>query len=224
MRAMILAAGRGERMRPLTDTLPKPLLEVGDKPLIVWHLERLAAIGVTDIAVNLCWLGEKIRARLGDGNQWGVRLHYSLEPPGALETGGGIFRALPMLGDEPFIVVNGDIFCDFDPSQLKLSPQDVACLVMVPNPSHNRAGDFVLRDGRLVDEGGEGLTFSGIAMYRKSLFDGCEDGVFPLAPLLRSAIARGRVAALLHTGLWRDVGTPQRLSELDVWIRERPDG
>ncbi len=224
MRAMILAAGRGERMRPLTDTVPKPLLEAGGKPLIVWHLERLAAIGVTDIVINLCWLGEKIRARLGDGDQWGVRLHYSPEPPGALETGGGIFRALPKLGDEPFIAVNGDVFCDFDVSRLALEAQDVACLVMVPNPPHNRTGDFVLRDGRLRDGVSAGLTFSGIAMYRATLFDGCSDGVFPLAPLLRAAIGENRVAGQLHGGLWRDVGTPQRLAELDAYLRQAPAG
>jgi len=224
MRAMILAAGRGERMRPLTDTVPKPLLEVGGKPLIVWHLERLAAVGVSDVVINLCWLGEKIRARLGDGRQWGLRLHYSPEPPGALETGGGIFRALAKLGDEPFVVVNGDIFCDFDISLLTLGPDDVACLVMVPNPSHNRAGDFALCDGRLRDDAGEGLTFSGIAMYRAALFDGCEEGVFPLAPLLRDAMAESRVGGLLHSGLWRDVGTPQRLAELDAYLRQRPVG
>jgi MurNAc alpha-1-phosphate uridylyltransferase len=221
---MILAAGRGERMRPLTDRVPKPLLEVAGKPLIAYHLERLAAARVTDIVVNVSWLGEMVRTRLGDGRRWGVRLHYSEEPPGALETGGGIFRALPALGGDPFVVVNGDVFTDFEFSRLELKPADQACLVMVPNPPHNPGGDFSLGNGRVGENDVSRLTFSGIAMYRPSLFDGCEDGVFPLAPILRRAIVSGRVAGLLHRGIWRDVGTPERLAELDDYVSKRSAG
>ncbi len=224
MRAMILAAGRGERMRPLTDRVPKPLLEVGGKPLISYHLERLAAACVTDIVVNVSWLGEMVRTRLGDGSRWGVRLHYSEEPAGALETGGGIFRALPTLGGDPFVVVNGDVFTDFEFSRLDLKAEDQACLVMVPNPPHNPGGDFSLCNGRVGVDDDSRLTFSGIAMYRPSLFDGCQDGVFPLAPILRRAIVSGRVAGLLHQGIWRDVGTPGRLAELDDYVSKRSAG
>ncbi len=206
-------------MRPLTDTVPKPLLEVGGKALIVHHIEHLAAAGVGDIVINISWLGELIRDRLGDGSRWGVRLHYSEEPPGALETGGGIFRALGLLGEGPFAVVNGDVFTDFDVSRLRLAATDLGCLVMVPNPEHNQCGDFSLRDGRVGIAADDGYTFSGIAMYRASLFDGCRDGVFPLAPLLRDAIAAGCISGVLHTGLWRDVGTPARLAALDDYVR-----
>jgi MurNAc alpha-1-phosphate uridylyltransferase len=214
--AMILAAGRGERMRPLTDRTPKPLLEVGGRPLIVWHIERLAAAGIRDLVVNHAHLGALIEAALGDGARWGVRIRYSAEGEGrALETGGGIFRALPLLGDRPFIVVNGDVWSDFDPAGLALPAHDLARLVLVDNPPHHPQGDFHLARDRLHADGEPRLTFAGIGAYSPELFAGCQPGAFPLAPLLREAMAAGRVGGLHHRGRWVDVGTPQRLAELD---------
>jgi MurNAc alpha-1-phosphate uridylyltransferase len=222
MRAMILAAGRGERMRPLTDETPKPLLTVGGKPLIAYHLERLAAAGVAEVVINIAWRGAQIRAALGDGGRFGLRIVYSDEGATALETGGGIFRALPWLGSEPFLVVNGDIYSDFDPGRLVLAPGDLAELVLVPNPAHNPEGDFALEEGRVHLAATGRYTFSGIAMYRAELFAGCEDGVFPLAPLLTRAIRAGRVSGQLHRGGWEDVGTPERLRALDLRLRHAP--
>jgi MurNAc alpha-1-phosphate uridylyltransferase len=218
---MILAAGRGERMRPLTLSRPKPLLEAGGAPLIVHHLRSLAAAGCRDVVVNVSWLGDQIRAALGDGSRYGVRLAYSDEYPEPLETGGGIFRALPLLGDDPFLVVNGDVWTDFDCSALhgRLAAGDDAHLVLVPNPPHNANGDFVLDGDRIVPDGGERRTFSGIGVYRSRLFAGCSDGAFKLAPLLRSAVAAGRVSGELHSGAWLDIGTPERLAELDARLR-----
>jgi len=215
---MILAAGRGERMRPLTLSRPKPLLEVGGAPLIVHHLHALAADGFEEVVVNLSWLGGQIREALGDGSRHGVRLHYSDEGPEPLETGGGIFRALPLLGAGPFLVLNGDIWSDFPFARLRdrLAPGDLAHLVLVPNPAHNPAGDFVLQRGRVVEAAGERLTFAGLGAYRSDLFAGCRDGVFKLAPLLRAAAAAGRVSGEVHRGAWLDIGTPQRLAELDA--------
>lgn len=210
---MILAAGRGERMRPLTDHTPKPLLTVGGRPLIVWHLERLAALGVRNVVINHAHLGTQIEQALGDGSAWGVAIRYSPEEQ-ALETGGGIFRALPLLGDRPFLVLNGDIWCDADPGVLRLATADLATLLMVDNPAHHPNGDFHLRDGRLAAAGGPRLTFSGIGLYAPALFDGCAPGAFPLAPLLRAAMADGRVGGIQHAGQWTDVGTPERLAAL----------
>ena len=223
MRAMILAAGRGERMRPLTLARPKPLLEAGGAPLIVHHLRALQAAGFDDVVVNLSWLGDQIRAGLGDGGRYGVRLHYSDEGPEPLETGGGIFRALPLLGAGPFLVLNGDVWTDFDWSRLRdrLAPRDLAHLVLVPNPAHNEKGDFVLAGGRIVEKPGERLTFSGVGVYRAELFDGCRDGIFKLAPLLRAAAREGRVSGELHPGAWLDIGTPERLSHLDELLNRR---
>jgi MurNAc alpha-1-phosphate uridylyltransferase len=222
MKAMILAAGRGERMRPLTLARPKPLLDVGGQPLIEHHLRALAAAGCTQVIVNLSWLGEQIRAALGDGSRFGVEIRYSDEGPQPLETGGGIFRALPLLGSAPFLVLNGDVWSDYPYAQLHDRPGtgDLAHLVLVPNPSHNPHGDFVLEDGRML-EGlpGEPFTFSGIGVYRPELFDGCRDGVFKLAPLLRAAARAGRVSAELYRGDWLDIGTPERLAELDHRLR-----
>lgn len=218
---MILAAGRGERMRPLTDNCPKPLLCVTGKPLIVWHLERLAKAGYRDVVINHAHLGEQIEALLGDGDAWGVRISYSPEPPGALETAGGIAQALSLLGEEPFLVINGDIFCDWNPAQASLADDALAHLVLVPNPEHHPEGDFVL-DGTKVGAGGTAprLTFSGIGIYRPALFAGIAAGqVAKLAPLLREAMARGQVSGELHRGRWTDVGTPQRLAELDTELR-----
>ena len=220
---MILAAGRGERMRPLTLATPKPLLEAGGAPLIVHHLRSLRDAGFVDVVVNLSWLGAQIEAALGDGSRYGVRLHYSDEGPEPLETGGGIFRALPLLGDGPFLVLNGDVWTDFDWSRLRerLAPHDLAHLVLVPNPQHNEKGDFVLEQGRIVETAGERLTFSGVGVYRADLFHGCTDGAFKLAPLLRAAARAGRVSGELHGGQWLDIGTPERLAQLDSLLRAR---
>ncbi len=223
---MILAAGRGERMRPLTDLTPKPLLPVAGKPLIVWHLERLARAGFRAIVINHAHLGDQIEAMLGDGAAWGLRIEYSAEPQGALETAGGIANALPLLGahldDEPFLVVNGDIFCDWDFARARNAlPDDaLAHLVLVPNPPQHPAGDFTL-DGATVGRGeADRLTFSGIGVYRPALFAGIERGQpAKLAPLLVEAIAAGRIRGERHAGRWEDVGTPQRLAALDAEIR-----
>lgn len=212
--AMILAAGRGERMRPLTDQTPKPLLVAGGRPLIVHHLERLAAAGYEQVVINHAHLGDRIEAALGDGARWGLRIVYSAEGT-ALETGGGIFRALPLLGAESFLVVNGDIWTDVDFAHLALSPGDLAHLVLVDNPPHHPAGDFALSDGRVLADGGPRLTFSGIGIYHPALFADRTGGAFPLAPLLRSAMGRDRVSGEHHRGRWLDIGTPARLQALD---------
>jgi MurNAc alpha-1-phosphate uridylyltransferase len=223
MRAMILAAGRGERMRPLTDTVPKPLLPAGGKPLIVWHIERLAAAGLRDIVINHAWLGANIERELGDGARWGVRIRYSPEAPQALETAGGIRQALPLLGDEPFLVVNGDIWCDWDPIQAPARARELAglaWLLLVDNPAHHPGGDFHLDAQGKVRDAEPRLTFSGIGIYRPELFGGLPAGEpARLAPLLRAAMERGQVAGVHHTGRWTDVGTPQRLAELDASLQ-----
>lgn len=231
MRAMILAAGRGERMRPLTDTCPKPLLPVGGVSLIGWHLRRLAAAGLTDVVVNHAWLGERLEAALGDGRDWGVRIRWSPERE-ALETAGGIARALPLLGDAPFLVINGDIWCDWDVGRartiaVRLDATGVlASCVLVDNPSHHPRGDFVLDGGWLrnpTHDDEPALTFSGIGVYRPALFASVARGErAPLAPLLRAAAASGRASAERHAGRWTDVGTPQRLAELDAELTRTP--
>ncbi|WP_332671424.1 N-acetylmuramate alpha-1-phosphate uridylyltransferase MurU [Aromatoleum sp.] len=222
---MILAAGRGERMRPLTDACPKPLLAAGGKPLIVWHIERLRDAGFDEIVINHAHLGAMIEAALGDGRQFGAHLRYSAEAD-ALETAGGIRQALPLLGDAPFLVVNGDVFCDIDVAALRhtgesLAPAgDLALLAMVANPPHHPAGDFRLDAGRLARDGGPRLTFSGLGVYHPSLFAEIAPGAkAPLAPLLRTAMDAGKVGGVLHTGYWLDVGTPARLAELDRRLR-----
>ena len=212
---MILAAGRGERMRPLTDHTPKPLLEVGGKPLIEYHLEALARAGFHQVVVNHAHLGLVIESALGDGSRWGLRICYSPEPAGALETGGGIFNALGLLGEGPFLVVNGDVWCDYEFTGCGLDRGDLAHLVLVDNPPHHAAGDFGLDRGRIIDGGGQRLTFSGIGVYRPELVQGAAGGAFPLAPLLRRAIAEKRVSGEHYRGGWVDVGTPDRLHELD---------
>lgn len=215
MKAMILAAGRGERMRPLTDHTPKPLLKVGGKPLIVWHIERLAAAGFKDVVINHAHLGEQIENALGDGSQWGVRIQYSPEKI-ALETAGGIANAMPLLGDAPFLVVNGDVFADIDFGALKLVSPDVAHLVMVDNPPQHAAGDFALSSGKLGVDGTEKLTFSGVGVYQPKLFAGiARDEAAKLAPLLKAAMAQGLVSGSHHQGAWHDIGTPERLQVLD---------
>ena len=213
-RAMVLAAGRGERMRPLTDQVPKPLLPVRGKPLIVHHLERLASCGVRDVVINVSWLGDRIRAALGDGAAFGVSIHYSEEGARALETGGGILRALPWLGSEPFLVVNGDVFTDFDFAALSIAPEAWAHLLLVPNPVQHPRGDFALEDGQVVETGATRWTYSGIGLYRAQLFDGCQPGRFPLLPLFRRAMAAGRLSGQIYHGSWSDVGTVERLAAL----------
>jgi MurNAc alpha-1-phosphate uridylyltransferase len=214
---MILAAGRGERMRPLTDDTPKPLLLVAGKSLIVWQIERLAQAGISRIVINHAHLGGQIEAALGDGSRWGVGIRYSAEGEGrALETGGGIFNALPLLGSAPFVVVNGDVWNDVDPGRLRLGRGDLAHLVMVDNPPHHPDGDFHLTAaGRLRRSGKPRLTYSGIGVYAPDLFAACRPGPFPLAPLLRDAMTRDRVGGEFHAGQWVDVGTPQRLSDIE---------
>jgi MurNAc alpha-1-phosphate uridylyltransferase len=213
---MILAAGRGERMRPLTDEIPKPLLPVAGKPLIEHQIERVAAAGFRQVVINHAWLGEKIESTLGDGSRWNLTIRYSSEGV-ALETGGGIHRALPLLSD-PFLVINGDIWSDVDYTSLGIAESDLAYLVMVENPVHNSAGDFCLDDGRLSTVGEQLQTYSGIGIYRHALFAGCEPGKFPLAPLLRDAMARGQVGGVNHAGTWIDVGTPERLAQVDALL------
>ena len=223
MKAMILAAGRGERMRPLTDHTPKPLLAVGGKPLIAWHLERLARAGLDEVVINHAWLGERIVQALGDGSRWGTRIHYSAEGQ-ALETAGGIVQALPLLGTEPFLVINGDIWCDWDPALAQAALRDMdqaqagAWLLLADNPPQHPEGDFaLLPDGRAASDGDARLTFAGIGVYRPELFTGLVPGqAAALAPLLRQAMARGAVLASRHAGHWVDVGTPQRLQALDA--------
>jgi len=218
MRAMVLAAGRGERMRPLTDMCPKPLLRVAGSSLIEYHLHGLARAGVREVVINLSWLGGQIREALGDGSIFGLFLQYSQEPHPALETGGGVFRALPLLGEQPFLLVNADIYCPFDFSRLALEGGDLAQLVLVPNPEHNAGGDFALERGRVRSDGGEKLTFSGISLLHPDLFAACTHGAFPLAPLLRAAMSTDRVSGILHTQVWSDVGTAERLSSLELLL------
>jgi len=229
MKAMILAAGRGERMRPLTDERPKPLLDVSGRSLLEWHLAALARAGIRDVVINHAWLGERIVEVLGDGHRHGVRIQYSAESEGALETAGGIIQALTMLGSDPFLVINGDIWTDFDFSRLPvLDEQALGSLVLVPNPSQHPRGDFSLieRDGigfdilvdplRLEAENAPPrYTFSGIAVYRPEFFAGFPSGRRPLLPLLQAAAASGRLRGRLYQGLWFDIGTPERLRELD---------
>lgn len=231
MRVMILAAGRGERMRPLTDHTPKPLLQAGGKPLIVWHIERLVSAGITDLVINHAHLGMQIEQALGDGSRFGARILYSDEGT-ALETAGGIANALHLLGEQAFAVVNGDVYCDYDFTHLPhsaaalSSSADTAHLVLVDNPEHNLKGDFGLQKGRVLTLPPspfplpDSLTFSGIGLYKPHLFANIARGSkAPLAPLLREQIALGRVSGEHHRGVWVDVGTPQRLQELDLQLR-----
>lgn len=237
MKAMILAAGRGERMRPLTDSLPKPLLSVGGKPLIVWHLERLAAAGFQDIIINHAWLGQKIEAVLADGSRWGLRIHYSPEAPGGLETAGGIATALPLLGSDPFLVINGDIWCDWNPAHAPALAQQIleqkanAWLLLADNPAHHANGDFWLAatDNAVAPVSDTGpasitrYTFTGIGIYQPRLFSQTQAHTrAALAPLLRAAMRAGQVIGQRHTGRWIDVGTPQRLEDLNQELSGLP--
>jgi MurNAc alpha-1-phosphate uridylyltransferase len=233
MKALIFAAGLGERMRPLTDTTPKPLLVVGGKPLVEWHLEKLAAIGIEDVVINTSWLADQFPPALGDGERWGLRIRYSYEGPTPLETGGGMWNALPLLGDahgsnEAFLLVNGDIWTDFDFARLPREPDGLAHLVMVDRPAHATHGDFALdADGLVRADGDHRLTYAGLGVYRPQLLDGWDrvvnasdvaDGKpkFQLAPILRAHMGDGLIRGEHHRGRWTDVGTPQRLAQLDA--------
>ena len=222
MKALILAAGRGERMRPLTDRIPKPLLQAGGRALIEHIIQALVYAGLRELVVNHAWRGAAIEEALGDGRRYGVRIVYSPEPEGALETGGGIVQALPLLG-ETFLVVNGDIWTDFPFRRLAdLAPAGLAHLVLVDNPAHHADGDFVLEGGRVCMQGGPRLTFAGIGVYRAAFFAGRAPGRFALAPLLRAAMERGQVSGEHHRGRWFDVGTPERLARLDAALTAGP--
>ena len=215
MIAMILAAGRGERLRPLTETTPKALVEVRGRSLLERHLDRLAAAGIETVVINLGWLGDRIAERVGSGHAYGLNVIFSPEGDNILETGGGIHRALPLLGPDPFLVMNADIYTDMPLPPAALDDGDMGRLVLVPRPAHKVRGDFDLRDGRIVETDDPAYTFSGVAIYRPALFAGCEPGRFPLAPMLRAAARDGRMAGTLYEGLWEDVGTPERLADLN---------
>ncbi len=210
-------------MRPLTDAMPKPLLPAGGKPLIQYHVESLAAAGIREIVINLAWKGAMLREALGDGARFGVRLHYTDEGDEALETGGGVLNALPLLGNEPFVVVSGDVWTKFPFGSLRerLAADDLAHLVLVPNPSFNARGDFSLHADRIGDEG-ERLTYANIGLFRPAFFDGCTWGRFPIAPLMRKWAREGRVSGELYLGPWQNVGTPTQLSELNHALASRP--
>jgi N-acetyl-alpha-D-muramate 1-phosphate uridylyltransferase len=214
MRALILAAGRGERMRPLTDNIPKPLLEVNSKPLIQYHVESLARTGITTIVINHALFGMQIERCLGDGGRFGVNISYSPEGDTPLETGGGVFKALTLLGSNPFIVVNADIWTDFPYHTLPSAPGGLAHLVLVPNPPYHPDGDFSLKGSQVGMDGPPFYTFSGIAVYRPELFTDCLGGAFPLAPLLRTTAVKQEVTGELYDGNWMDIGSPERLEEL----------
>jgi MurNAc alpha-1-phosphate uridylyltransferase len=218
VKAVVLAAGRGVRLKPLTDATPKPLIEVRGKPLMVHHLERLRDAGLTQIHINTSWLAEKLQSYLGDGSRYGVHIHYSYEGPEPLETGGGLFKMLPAIGRDPFLVVNGDVFTDFPFENLKhsLKPDFLAHLVMVANPMHHPKGDFHLSPaGHLRMEGEPKLTYSGIGVYRADFFKGCDAGKFPLLPLFKEAMCSEALSGEHFSGLWSDVGTPESLDRLN---------
>ncbi len=212
MRAMILAAGRGERLRPMTDSVPKALVEVRGESLLERHLDNLAAGGITDVVINLGWLGKVIRERVGSGADYGVTVEYSDEGDDILETGGGIHKALPLLGNEPFLVVNADIYTDMPVPAIELADDADAHLVLVKSPAYRDGGDFGLDVARVTNDPVH--TFSGVSVYRPSFFQGCEAGRFSVVPLLREAADEGRVQGSLYNGFWADVGTPERLAAL----------
>ena len=220
MKAMILAAGKGERLRPLTLHTPKPLVQAGGVPLIEYHIRALVDAGFSELVINHAWLGEQIEAHLGDGSRLGVQICYSPEGE-PLETGGGIHRALPLLGDEPFVVVNGDIWTDYPFERLRRPLTGLAHLVLVNNPAHHPVGDFTLVDGMIRDDLSAALTYSGIAVLNPRLFDGSVAGAFKLAPLLRRAMASGQVSGEHFDGRWIDVGTHERLAEVEHMLEAR---
>jgi len=223
MKAMILAAGRGERLRPITDRLPKPLLQVGGKPLLAWHLERLAAAGIREVVINVSHFADLIVSNVGDGASFGLSIRYSREAE-PLETAGGIAHARAQLGEAPFLLVNGDVYCEVDFSGLRREPlgAGLAHLVLVPNPPHHPQGDFTLEAGRVGNGAGARYTYAGIALMTPAMVDGIDPGSrAPLAPLLRAAAERGLVTGGLHQGIWQDVGTVERLAALDALLAER---
>lgn len=220
MHAIILAAGRGERMRPLTDAMPKPLLHINGKPLIQYHVENLVRAGISQIVINHGVYGEQIEKYLGDGGRFRANLVYSAEGNAPLETGGGIYRALPLLGEDPFLALNADIWTDYPFESLPSDPPGLAHLVLVANPAHNPAGDFAIKDDCLANTGTRLFTFSGIGVYRKELFQGQVDGVFPLTPLIRKAADKHQATGEMYSGTWLDIGTPERLNKLRQQIKE----
>jgi len=215
MIAMILAAGRGERLRPLTETTPKALVEVRGRSLLERHLDRLAAAGIDTVVINLGWLDDLIAGRIGSGQAYGLTVIYSPEGDDILETGGGIHRALPLLGPDPFLVVNADIYTDVPLPPAGLADTDLGHLVLVPRPAHKERGDFDLRDGRICESDDAAYTFTGVAVYRPEFFARCEPGRFPLAPMLKAAARAGQLAGSVYEGTWEDVGTPERLADLN---------
>ena len=222
MKAMILAAGLGNRMRPLTDHTPKPLLEVAGKPLIVYHIEKLAKAGFSEIIINIAHLGFMIPETLGDGSKWGIKISYSDEQEeGALESAGGIVKALPLLGDRPFLVVNGDVWCDYEFDAKFDLHNDLVHLILVDNPDHNTKGDFALEGERVINDGEVKYTFSGIGYYSPKLFESLAYGTAPLAPLLRKAMILGKVSGTHYRGEWRDIGTPERLDKISQQQKEK---
>ncbi len=221
MKALILAAGKGERMRPLTDHTPKPLLRAGSASLIEHCIHALARAGFHDLVINHAAHGALVETALGDGSRYNVRIRYAAEGAEPLETGGGIFNALPLLGEEPFAVVNADIWSDYPLERLPRAPDGLAHLVLVDNPLHHPQGDFALQEGRVRAEGEGKLTYSGIGVYRPKLFEGCQPGKFPLAPLLRKAMVAGQVTGEYYSGAWFDIGTPERLAALDDYLKSR---
>ncbi|MDP1708046.1 MAG: nucleotidyltransferase family protein [Gammaproteobacteria bacterium] len=220
MKAMILAAGQGTRMRPLTDHTPKPLLQAGGQMLIEYHIKALVGAGIRELVINHARFGRSIEQALGDGARYGALIHYSAEGEQPLETGGGIYHALPLLGEAPFVVVNADIWTDYPLTRLPDVLTGLAHLVLVDNPPHHAAGDFTLCDGRVIDDAGSRLTYSGIGVYHPRLFAGCEPGAFPLAPLLREAVRDNAVSGEYYPGRWLDIGTPDRLHLLDQQLRQ----
>ncbi len=220
MKVMLLAAGRGERMQPLTDEVPKPLLTVGGKPLIVHLVEALVAEGFRELVINHAWHGAMIEQRLGDGREFSASIEYSAEGDRALETGGGIRHALPLLGSDPFVAVNADIWTDFPFNSLPEALESLAHLVLVDNPAHHPNGDFTLAGSRVGDGEDHRLTFSGIGVYRPELFAKLPEACFPLAPILFDACGEGRLSGVHYTGEWWDVGTPERLELLDLRLRQ----
>ncbi|WP_312710561.1 N-acetylmuramate alpha-1-phosphate uridylyltransferase MurU [Stenotrophomonas sp.] len=236
MKALVFCAGKGERMRPLTLHTPKPLLVAGGKPLVVWHLERLAAAGIDEVVINTSWLGDRFAPALGDGARWGLRLHLVDEGPIPLETGGGILNALPVLGDGPFLVVNGDVWTDVDFATLPVQPHGDAHLVLVDNPVQHPRGDFILHDDGTVGDVGDAprLTYAGVGVFRPGIVQGWREVIggtdgaaatppqFGLAPLMRHSMGDGRVTGQHHRGRWTDVGTPERLAALDAALRRQP--
>ena len=212
---MILAAGRGERLRPITEEIPKALVEVQGRTLLERHLDNIRAAGIETVIINLGWLGERIAELVGSGQSYGLNVAYSPEGDDILETGGGIHRALPLLGKDPFLVVNADVFTDMPLPPAEMGKKDAGHLVLVPTPAHKERGDFELEDGRVVDSDNPALTFSGVAVYRPEFFASCEAGRFPLAPMLKAAARAGQLGGSLYEGLWEDVGTPERLAELN---------